>query len=177
MDDFLILENWNWFSKSCWFWGYKSFCPIRWEFDFENFAEILKLRGLRPYAWAFFSQNHPMCISYYVGHFDMRNWGYLFDFTSTHAILTPVIFNFWSVFYSLVLPTVTHCHETWTKRLRILVCIFWSGSQVCPRMPTYSNAHAKVEKWIFEVQFPGNWFEFDIIVNNFWSSTIWVIQI
>ena len=30
-------------------------------------------------------------------------------------------------------------------------------------MPTYSNAHAKVKKLIFEVQFPGNWFEFDMI--------------
>ena len=41
-----------------------------------------------------------MYISYFAGHFDMRNWGYLFDFTSTHAILTPVISDFWSVFYS-----------------------------------------------------------------------------
>ena len=48
-----------------------------------------------------------------------------------------------------------------------LVRIFWSRSQVCSRMPTYSNAHAKVKKWIFEVQFPDNWFEFDIIVNDF----------
>ena len=31
-----------------------------------------------------------------------------------------------------------------------------SRSEVCPRMPTYSNAHAKVKKWIFEVQFVGN---------------------
>ena len=37
-------------------------------------------------------------MSYYAGHFDMRNWGYLFEFTSTHAILTPVISIFWSVF-------------------------------------------------------------------------------
>ena len=37
--------------------------------------------------------------------------------------------------------------------------------------------HAKVKKWIFEVHFPGNWFEFGIIVNDFWSFTIWAIQI
>ena len=30
-------------------------------------------------------------------------------------------------------------------------------------MPNYSNAHAKVSTQIFEVQFPGNWFEFCII--------------
>ena len=42
---------------------------------------------------------------------------------------------------------------------------------------TYSNAHAKVKNWIFDVYFPGNWFSFGIISNDFWSSTIWVIQI
>ena len=30
-----------------------------------------------------------------------------------------------------------------------------------------SNAPAKVKNWIFDVQFPGNWFEFDIIGNYF----------
>ena len=44
-------------------------------------------------------------------------------------------------------------------------------------MSTYPNAHAKVKKWIFKVQFPGNWIKFDIIVNDFWSSIIWAIQI
>ena len=95
---FYTSKNGSWFSESCWFWRYKSFCPIRLEFDFENFAQILKLRGLRPYAWVLFSQNHPMCISFYAGHFHMYNWGYLFDFISTHAISTPVILNFWSFF-------------------------------------------------------------------------------
>ena len=61
-------------------------------FYFENFAQILKSRKLRQYAWVFCSQSH------YAGHFDMRNR------------------------------------------------IFWSRSQVCPRMPTYSNAHAKIKK-------------------------------
>ena len=59
---------------------------------------------------------------------------------------------------------VPHCHETCIKRCIMFVRIFWSRSQVCPRMPNYSNAHAELNKWIFEVQFPGNWFEFDIIV-------------
>ena len=35
------------------------------------------------------------------------------------------------------------------------------------------NAHAKVKKWIFNVEFPRNCFEFDIILNDFWSSPIW----
>ena len=65
-----------------------------------------------------------MYISYYAGHLSMQNLGYLFDFTSTHAISTPVIFNFWSVFHSQVLPTVPHCHETWTKRCDFLCASF-----------------------------------------------------
>ena len=100
MSDFFILKNWKWISKSRWFWRYSTFCAIPWEFVFRKFTQILKLRGLRPYAWAYYSQNHPRCMSFYAGHFDMQNWGYLYDFTSTHAISTPVIFIFWSVFHS-----------------------------------------------------------------------------
>ena len=169
MDDFLILENWNWFSKSCWFWGYKSFCPIPWEFDFENFAEILKLRGLRPYAWAFFSQNHPMCISYYAGHFDMRNRGYLFDFTSTHAISTPVIFNFRSVFYSELFSAVSSTLKISIKMFQIQKGIFWEYFQNFPRLPIYGFAHAKVKKSIFIsiiLEFIG---DIGIIFNDFQS--------
>ena len=42
-----------------------------------------------------------------------------------------------------------------------------SRSEVCPRVPTYSNAHAKVKKWIFKIHFPGNWSKFGINVNDF----------
>ena len=44
-------------------------------------------------------------------------------------------------------------------------------------MLTYANAHAKVKKIIFDVLFPGNWFEFGIIGNDFRISTIWAIKI
>ena len=44
-------------------------------------------------------------------------------------------------------------------------------------MFTNQNAHAKVIKLVFEVQFPGNKFKFGIIGNDFWSSTIWAIQV
>ena len=43
-------------------------------------------------------------------------------------------------------------------------------------MSTYLNAHANVKKWILDVQFPGNWFEFGIIGNDFGSSRIWASQ-
>ena len=35
------------------------------------------------------------------------------------------------------------------ENCRIFMRIFWSRSQVCPRIPTYSNAHANVKTWIF----------------------------
>ena len=44
-------------------------------------------------------------------------------------------------------------------------------------MSTQSNTHANAKKFIFDSQFPGNWFEFGIIENDFWSSTISAIQI
>ena len=44
-------------------------------------------------------------------------------------------------------------------------------------MSTYPNAYAKVEKYIFDSQLQGNWFEIGIIENEFWSSLIWAIQI
>ena len=44
-------------------------------------------------------------------------------------------------------------------------------------MPPYWNAHAKDQKWIFPGLFPGNWLKFGIILNDFWSFIIWVIQI
>ena len=46
------------------------------------------------------SRSHPMCLSFHAGHFRMSYKGYLFDFSSTHAISTPVISDFWSVFHS-----------------------------------------------------------------------------
>ena len=33
-----------------------------------------------------------------------------------------------------------------------------------------------VRKWILDFHFPGNWFEFGIILNDFGSFTIWAIQ-
>ena len=44
-------------------------------------------------------------------------------------------------------------------------------------MSTYPKTHAKVKNWIFNVQFPGNWFGSGIIWNDFWSSIIWDNQI
>ena len=48
---------------------YKDFGSIPWEFDFENFAKFLKMRGWRLYAWVFDSQNHPECLAFYADQF------------------------------------------------------------------------------------------------------------
>jgi len=40
-------------------------------------------------------------------------------------------------------------------------------------MSTYPSAQAKIQKWIF----PGNWFKFGIILDDFSSSKIRAIQI
>ena len=45
------------------------------------------------------------------------------------------------------------------------------------RVPTYSNAQAKIKKWIFHVKFPGFWIEFGIFLNDFSSSVVWAFQI
>ena len=177
MSDFFILKNWKWISKSRWFWRYSTFCAIPWEFVFRKFTQILKLRGLRPYAWAYYSQNHPRCMSFYAGHFDMQNWGYLYDFTSTHAISTPVIFIFWSVFHSKPFfpsrPQGRHRYQKMWNFIAHLLIYIKSLSHHAP----YWNAHAKVKNGIFDFSFPGNWFQLGLIGNDFSSSTIWAIQI
>ena len=49
--------------------------------------------------------------------------------------------------------------------------------KVCRGMSTYPNAHAEDKMLIFSIWFPRNWFNFGIILNDFWSSTIWAIRI
>ena len=43
--------------------------------------------------------------------------------------------------------------------------------KVCRIISTYSNAHAKVKNWVFDVQFPGNWFGFFELYNLSYSDT------
>ena len=38
------------------------------------------------------------------------------------------------------------------------------ASKVCHIMSTYLNAHAKIKKLIFDIQFPGNRFQLGIII-------------
>ena len=88
--------------------GYKSFCQIPWEFDFENLTQILKLRGLPPYTWILYSQNHLMYKSYYADHFDMYIRG-------TYLIKPQPLVGFPITSFL----TVPLCHKTWTKKCRI----------------------------------------------------------
>ena len=115
--------------------------------------------------------------TFYAGHFHTLNKGYLFDFTSTYAISTPVKSFFSTVFRSYLFSASDGGHEIGIKRCGILLRIFWYMWKVCRMMSTYSNAHANIINWIFDVRFPENLFGFGIILNDFWSSKIWAIQI
>ena len=77
MTDLYISKSCIRFSESCWFWRYKSFCPIPWEYDFENFAQILKLRGLRPFAWVFYFKNRYQTFRFSIP----KNWNNRFENT------------------------------------------------------------------------------------------------
>ena len=103
--------------------------------------------------------------------------GATFWFWLSPRNFNPRKFNFWSVFHTKPFPPVTPCDDNGIKRCEILLCTFWYIGKVCHIMSTYLNAHAKVKKCIFDSQLPGNWFEFGIIENDLWSSTIWAIQI
>ena len=68
----------------------------------------------------------------------------------------------------------------WIPGLKIgatFLRIFWYMWKVCRIMSPYSNTHANAKKMIFDIQYLGNWFEFGIISNDFWSSTIWASHI
>ena len=82
-----------------------------------------------------------------------------------------VSFSFETIFPLSRSATTFH-----TERCEIFRRIFWSIWKVYSMMPTHSNAHAKVQNWIW-TQFPGNEFEFGPVWNDFCSSTIWAIQI
>ena len=116
-----LIEYWKWFSQSRRIWGYKKSCQIPWEFDFENFAQILKLRGLRPYTRVFYSKSPNVYILlrwsfWYAGHFDMRFLGRFF------------IQNFFSAVSSTL--------EISIKMFQIQKGIFWKYPQNFRRLPT-----------------------------------------
>ena len=177
MSDFSISKNKKWFSKLCWFWGYQNFGPIPWEFDFGILHEFLKMRRWRWYAWANPYQNLRKCIELYLQQVELIKLSSLFDFSSTHAISAHVKSNFWVVFNIELFSASSRGNVIGIKRCGIFLRIFWYMWKVCRMMSTYPNTHAKLKKWIFEIQFPGNWFESDIVGNDFWSSSIWAIQI
>ena len=73
-------------------------------------------------AWA--SEYSQRSISFYAGHFDIYNWGYLLDFASTHAISSAVISEFWPVFHQK--PYLPHRLQDYIgiKRYGIFLRIF-----------------------------------------------------
>ena len=102
----------------------------------------LKLRWLRPYAWAFYSQIRRNCLTCYAGHIHAWNKGYLFDFTTTHAISTPVK----SIFGLFVLQSV---FPRWFAPYRLVskdVEFFFASFDLCEKFvarcpPTQTPTH------------------------------------
>ena len=61
------------------------------------------------------------------------------------------------------------------KRRGIFLRIFWSMSWVAASYPPTLTTTQNL-KWIFDSNFPGNWFKIGIIGHYFSSSTIWAIE-
>ena len=125
-----------------------------------------------------------MCQSFNADHFYIWNKDNLFDFTSTHVILTPVISIFWSVLYSELFSAVSSTLKISIKMFQIQQGIFWEYPQNFPGLPIHSFAHAKVQKSIFIKKILVLLGDFGIILNDFqswlnstieiWVKFIWV---
>ena len=82
------------------------------------------------------SRSHPMCLSFHAGHFRLSYKGYLFDFSSTHAISTPVISDFWSVFLSKPYFLKRYWYEKMCNYLTHLLIHMKKLSHTVPQTPT-----------------------------------------
>ena len=122
-------------------------------------------------------QNARKCLKLHSQQVELVKPTYWFDFSSTHAISTPVKSIFWTIFRIYLFSASNGAHKIGIKRCGIFLRIFWYTRKVCRIMSTNSNAHEKIKNWIFDVQFPGNRIVFSIILHDFWSSTICAIQI
>ena len=98
--------------------GISKFWPNSLKIRFWNFYQIMKLRGWNPYAWVFHSKNHSICWSYYGCHFYIWNKRWFYDFIYAHAILNPVIFDFWSFFIKKDICSVNFVYVS-SRRFRI----------------------------------------------------------
>ena len=103
--------------------------------------------------------------------------GVLIWFQSNPRNFRPCNLQFRSVFLFETLFAPSFAVTAMISKRGIFLHIFLFIQKVCRGMFTHSNAHAKVQNLIFGVQLPGNWFEFGIFGNDFWSSTIGAVQI
>ena len=84
---------------------------------------------------------------------------------------------FWSVFHSEPYfpcrPLWRNCYQKmWDFIVHLLIYVKSLSEDV-----HLLKRPRKSENGIFHVWFPWNWFEFGIIRNDFWSSTVWAFQI
>ena len=145
-------KNRNWFSEWCGFWGYLSFLSNSKGIKFWNFCWTLNLRGRYPYAWVHARVEIVILVNQH--NFEPCDGQCL------------VGFSFETIFP--LLPSVA----TLISEDVVIYCVSYDVCEICRRMSTYSIAHAKVRKLIFDIRFPGNWFGFGIILNDFRSYII-----
>ena len=135
---------------------------------------------MRPFGWILRGRN-PVAIinrSYLISSrsqdfFGPEHWTYFAFLSISCLILIICLFSFRLIAVEDEIKLtegeeVTLEYGTWAKRFDINVL-----RQVLTSV--HQNAHANAKKWIFDIQYPGNRFEFGIVSNDFWSSTIWAI--
>ena len=93
---------------------------------------------------------------------------------------TQFSFPWFSIFVHFFIQnhtcTITYHDQIDIKRCRIFLCIFLFMWKVGGYPPTKTPTQ-KFKTGFFPFWFSGNWFNFGIISNNFWSCTISAIPI
>ena len=112
-------------NHAAWFRGYKIFLSdFLGIFNFYDF--FLKMHSWRWYSWANHSRNLRKCIELDFQPVELIKLTGLFDFSSTHAISTPVKSNFCVVFDIEVFRVESrecHRHQKMWNFLRIFLSI------------------------------------------------------
>ena len=119
--------------------------------------------GLKP-------QNHSLRETFNAGHFHICHNGCFFLF-----YVNPRYSNPRNLYLKVGFPCITFIGgQRWPWNFHQKIRNFLVHSLI---YRTSFPPTQKFIKGIFGVQFPGNLFEFDIILNDFWRSTICAIQI
>ena len=99
MADFYIPKTCIRLSESCWFWGYKSFCPIPWEFDLKILLRFWNCVGCDHLRGHFFFSKSPNVYILLRWSFWYAKSGVLIWFHINPRNFNPRNFQFWVGFW------------------------------------------------------------------------------